>query len=130
MKQQRNTKQRQIVLDAVKTRRDHPSADQVYLDARQADDKISRGTVYRNLNHLAEDGEILQVKLPDVSRFDWRTDLHYHLICTECGAVCDAVLPYHGELDHQLGADTGFVINRHRTVFEGVCPKCQKNRAD
>lgn len=126
MKQQRNTKQRKTVLDAVRARHDHPSADQVYLNARQADEKISRGTVYRNLNLLAQDGEILQVKLPDINRFDCRTDLHYHLICTECGAVCDAMLPYHVELDTLLGAETGYAIDRHRTVFEGVCPACRK----
>jgi Fur family ferric uptake transcriptional regulator len=32
MKQQRNTKQRQLVLDAVRVRCDYPIADQIYLD--------------------------------------------------------------------------------------------------
>ena len=56
MKQQRNSRQRQMVLDAVSTRCDHPTADQIYLDVRSKDDKISRGTVYRNLGVLSEDG--------------------------------------------------------------------------
>ena len=54
MKKQRNSKQRQLVLDAVLDRCDHPTADQIYLDVRAKDDKISRGTVYRNLGILSE----------------------------------------------------------------------------
>jgi Fe2+ or Zn2+ uptake regulation protein len=34
MKQQRSTRQRQLVLDAVRARHDHPTADQIYLDVR------------------------------------------------------------------------------------------------
>lgn len=124
MRQLRNTRQRQLVLDAVRARCDHPSADAIYLDVRMMDEKISRGTVYRNLNLLAETGEILHVKVPTADRYDARPDLHYHLLCTECCSVCDAPLPYHPELDSEVAAATGFKITRHRTVFEGICPAC------
>ena len=43
MKKQRNSKQRRIILDAVTARCDHPTADQIYLDVRAIDGKISRG---------------------------------------------------------------------------------------
>ena len=49
MKQQRNTRQRQLVLDAVRSRRDHPTAEQIYQSVHQVDAHVSRGTVYRNL---------------------------------------------------------------------------------
>lgn len=125
MKQRRNTKQRQLVLDAVKAHNDHPSADQIYLDVRAIDSKISRGTVYRNLNLLTQSGEIRQIKLPDADRFEYRLDFHYHLLCTKCGAVCDAPLSYHTELDQEMTIKTGYSIKRHQTVFEGLCPDCQ-----
>lgn len=125
MKQQRNTKQRQLILDAVKSHHDHPCADQIYLDVRAVDNKISRGTVYRNLNFLAENEDILQVKLPSADRFDCRLDLHYHIMCTCCGAVCDVPVSYHSELDQELTEETGYVVKRHRTLFEGLCPNCQ-----
>lgn len=125
---QRNTKQRQLVLDAVRASCDHPSADQIYLDVRAIDDRISRGTVYRNLNVLAQKGEILQVKLPHTDRFEGHLDKHYHLLCTECGAVCDAPMPYRGELDEQAAANTGYSIERHHVVFEGLCPDCRQKQ--
>lgn len=130
MKQRRNTKQRQLVLDAVRARRDHPGADQIYLDVRAIDDRISRGTVYRNLNVLVRQGEILQVKLPHMDRFEAQADRHYHLLCTECGAVCDVPIPYQQQLDEQAAEKTGYAVDRHRAVFEGLCPDCVRRKAD
>jgi len=128
MKQRRNTKQRQLILDAVQARLDHPSADQIYLDVRAKDKKISRGTVYRNLDVLAQQGEVLHVKLPHIDRFEGQAERHYHFQCTECGAVSDVPLPYHEELDLQAAENTGYAIKGHRTVFEGQCQDCQQKK--
>lgn len=128
MKQQRNTAQRQLVLDTVTARCDHPTADAIYLAARAADEKISRGTVYRNLNLLAESGEVRQVKVPGADRFDRRTDDHSHLLCTRCGRVVDAPIPYDALLDERLSAETGFAVSHHDTVFEGLCPDCRQEK--
>ena len=126
MKQKRNSRQRQMILDAVSKRHDHPTADEIYLDVRAKDEKISRGTVYRNLGVLTENGEISNVKLPAADRYDCRIDYHYHLLCTECNKVFDAPHIYHREFDEKAAEDTGFLIKRHRVVFEGVCPECRK----
>ena len=126
MKQKRNSRQRQMILDAVSKRHDHPTADEIYLDVRAKDEKISRGTVYRNLGVLTENREISNVKLPPADRYDCRIDYHYHLLCTECNKVFDAPHIYHRKLDEKAEEDTGFLIKRHRVVFEGVCPECRK----
>lgn len=125
MKQRRETRQRQIILDAVRKNCNHPSADQIYLEVRAVDEKISRGTVFRNLNCLSDDGEINHVKVPGADRYDCRLERHYHLICTACGAVMDAPLEYKAELDQKIADTTGFSITRHRTVFEGICSRCK-----
>lgn len=128
MKKQRNSKQRQIILDAVKARCDHPTADMIYLDVRSTDDKISRGTVYRNLGMLSENGDIGNVKLSSADRYDLRSDLHYHMVCTHCGKVFDAPLGYNEQLDTQIQKETGFQISRHRLIFEGVCFECMNKK--
>ena len=127
MKKQRHSRQRQAVLDAVTARCDHPTADQIYLDVRAKDDRISRGTVYRNLALLSKSGQITHVKVPTADRFDARLDRHYHLLCTNCGRVFDAPVPYHSEYDTQVSEETGFQISRHRIIFEGLCPECGSN---
>lgn len=129
MKQLRYTRQRQLVLEAVQAHCDHPSADNIYIDVRLKDDKISRGTVYRNLNLLAENGEITQVVVPTADRYDLRLDKHYHVFCVKCGAVCDASIDYQPEYDRSVEAITGYTISRHRMVFEGICSSCESKLA-
>lgn len=128
MRKNRNSKQRQMILDAVMTRCDHPTADQIYLDVRAKDDKISRGTVYRNLGILSEKDEITNVKVPAADRYDSRLDRHYHIFCTGCGKVFDAPLKYREQYDEQIEKETGFKINRHRLIFEGLCAECKNKQ--
>lgn len=130
MKQHRNTKQRQMVLDAVTKRFDHPTADEIYLDVRALDDKISRGTVYRNLNALVDQGELRRVKVSEADRFEAQLDRHYHFACKECGEVTDCPISYDDKMDEEMSAKTDNKVEGHRTVFEGVCSKCQKNADD
>lgn len=129
MKQHRNTKQRQLILDIVKSRRDHPTASQICENVQAIDKNISRGTVYRNLNFLVENKEILKVKLLNIDRFDYPLKSHYHLICTECGDVQDVPLSYKTELDQELAAKTGYTIMKHHTVFEGLCSECKNKES-
>ncbi len=128
MKQLRNTRQRQMILDTVRTHLDHPSADEIYLEVREKEPKISRGTVYRNLKILAEHGEIRQIKMPDADRFDWRQEDHYHLRCANCAKIMDVPIAYHKQWDQALAEQTGYQINGHRMVFEGICPDCLKSK--
>lgn len=127
--QKRNTKQRQLVYDAVMGRCDHPSADDIYQAVHEKDDRISKGTVYRNLNVLSEKGEIAHVKVPSADRYDSRLDPHYHLRCRVCGRVFDAPMKYIDEYDADMAAETGFIIESHQLLFEGVCRDCQKAEA-
>ena len=127
MKQQRNTRQRKLVLEVVRSRCDHPSAEQIYEEVHKREPHISRGTVYRNLHLLCDSHSILHVKLPGCDRFDLCTDPHYHVLCSCCGELIDAPKFYFSNLDQQVAASTGYQINCHHLVFEGICPKCQAN---
>ena len=124
--QRRNTRQRQLVLDAVLSRCDHPTADDIYLDVHRRDERISRGTVYRNLNLLIDAGAITAVHVPGGNRFDRRVDCHAHIVCRECGAIADAPLPYKAGLDQGAERETGYGSVSHTTVFYGICPACQR----
>jgi Fe2+ or Zn2+ uptake regulation protein len=126
MVQRRNTRQRRLVLDAVMQLDDHPTADEIYLTVRQQDEHVSRGTVYRNLNLLAEEGRILDVKVPGGDRFDHRVDDHAHLVCRSCGEVCDVPDPNASDADARTADATGYAGVSHYTVFSGICPKCQE----
>ena len=57
-KQGRNTKQLQLIWDAVKDDKSHPTADQIYDRVRKKMPNISLGTVYRNLQKLVGDEKL------------------------------------------------------------------------
>lgn len=123
--QRRNTRQRKLVLDAVRQSYNHPTADEIYNVVRAQDDKISRGTVYRNLNLLADAGEILSIKTPGGSRFDRTIEPHAHIICTSCSRVIDVPLPFDAQLDAKASEQIGWHVTSHYTIFEGLCPDCR-----
>ncbi len=122
----RETKQRKLVLEAVRSYHDHPTAEQIFEYVHAQDSKISHGTVYRNLNCLSEDGVICHVRVPGADRYDFRTELHYHMFCTKCKKVIDAPYSYKDYLDEETMKQSGFDIVRHRLIFEGICPECKK----
>ena len=124
-KLQRDTVQRRLVYDAVMSSCSHPSAEEIYTDVRSQNSKISKGTVYRNLNLLSSQEDILHIYVPGSDRYDSRADNHYHIICSKCGKVIDAPVDYSYENDSIVAEATGFQIKKHHTFFEGICPDCQ-----
>jgi len=113
------------VFEAVKQRCNHPTAEQIYVDVRSKDKRISRGTVYRNLNVLVSEGHIQQVKTAAVDHYEAKPEKHQHVICSSCGQIEDVLLPYDEALDSNVSQISGYVITRHRSIFEGICPKCR-----
>ena len=122
----RNTVQRQIVLGAVRALPTHPTAEEIYSYIAKIHPTISKGTVYRNLNLLAEQGEVLRVRIPDgADRFDFRFDRHYHIRCTRCGRVFDVDMPYREDFLQEVKNTHGFIFDGYDIAFTGICPGCQ-----
>ncbi len=125
----RNTIQRQIVLNTVQSLTTHPTADDIYNIIYKSHPTISRGTVYRNLNILAESGQVLKVSMPhSADRFDLTTHNHYHIQCSNCNCFFDVDVDYMQEINDIISEKTGFKLDSHEIVFKGICPACQHNK--
>ena len=122
----RQTKQRETILEILRSTQCHPTADWVYEQARKSIPNISLGTVYRNLNFLAEQNQVLRVEHGHVSRYDGHTENHYHFVCTECGKVCDIHVPIDKTLNQKVARSTGCSVSSHRAMFFGICSDCRK----
>lgn len=121
---QRNTKQKSGIKNFLMTRKDHPTAETVYLELKKTIPSISLGTVYRNLNQLSESGEILKLRFDDgLDHFDATTAEHHHFICRECGAVQD-VFNVVDSIKIPEGAHDGD-IDGHFVYFYGKCAVCK-----
>jgi Fur family peroxide stress response transcriptional regulator len=123
------SKQRESIKSYLGSTREHPTADTVYMHVRQEYPNISLGTVYRNLNLLADLGEAVKITTPNGGdRFDGCTEPHYHFCCTDCGRVMDLEL---GSLDHvNAEASKNFdgIITNHSMLFYGTCGECLKGK--
>ena len=123
---ERKTAQRDLVLEIVSGRCDHPTAQDIYEQARAAMPAISLGTVYRNLQRLVDHGRLIESKNGQKpARYEARRHRHYHIHCTECGSLEDVSVPYQEALDRKVAKQLRYQLNEHRLEFYGVCPKCQ-----
>lgn len=127
MKENRNTIQKRLVLNAVRTLKNHPTANEVYNEVVKTAPNISRSTVYRNLSSLSQTGEIIHIKLPDgADCYDHRTDNHYHAHCRLCGRLSDVSMPYIADILSNISPDDSFSYESHSLIFTGVCKDCSE----
>ncbi len=123
----RNTVQRALILEAVQALKNHATADEVYEEIAKKHPSISRGTVYRNLNSLANENYIHKIEIPDgADCFDHRILKHYHIKCTSCGKVFDVEMEYMEDLEKSIKDSKGFEFSCHDIMFKGICPDCKK----
>ncbi len=124
---QRNTFQQAVVLDTVRQLANHPTADRVYEAIGLEYPQVSRATVYRNLNKLADNGQLMKIRMfGSADRFDHTLAPHYHFVCESCGSFCDIDIPYQVQLNEKYALYGGRKINAHQIVFDGLCENCCK----
>jgi Fur family peroxide stress response transcriptional regulator len=125
----RETRQREAILRFLRHTSAHPTADQIYDEVRKSIPNISKGTVYRNLRVLQEDGDITELRLNGtVGRYEVKQKRHYHFRCEQCGRVIDIDMPVNKELDQQAANITGLKISYHQLEFRGLCKDCENKQ--
>ncbi|SMF26003.1 Fur family transcriptional regulator [Desulfovibrio gilichinskyi] len=121
---QRRSKQRELILEELKSVTCHPTADELYELVRKRISNISLGTVYRNLELMASNGVILKIESGGKNRFDGNAMPHPHMRCTECGKVEDITFAVEVPTLSQLEAK-GFKITGCTIEYYGLCPDCK-----
>lgn len=125
MKILKHSRQRESIKNCLMNRTDHPTADALYLSIREEFPNISLGTVYRNLNLLADLGDIARFSCGDGSEhFDYRTEPHYHFVCKTCGKIYDLPLSMVKDTGEFLTEAVPGRIDSHRVFFYGECEAC------
>jgi Fur family transcriptional regulator, peroxide stress response regulator len=120
------SRQREAIKDYLFHTTDHPTADTIYEHIKEIYPNISLGTVYRNLNLLISQGEIIKLSgLDESDRFDGNTQNHYHFICTKCHCLLDLPMDSIEHINVIASAKFDGVIDGHKTYFYGKCPACK-----
>jgi Fur family transcriptional regulator, ferric uptake regulator len=121
----RLTPQRQVILEELAKVKSHPTAGEVYDMVRKRLPRIGLGTVYRNLELMADNGLILKLDVGgSQKRFDATTDLHYHIRCSCCGKVDDIEMQAMPHLDQLAARSSDYQILSHHIEFSGLCEGC------
>lgn len=114
-------KPKEAILAAVCTMRNHPTADEVYKKLKKDFPRLSLGTVYRNLNTFAQNGDIRRIFAPGGGdHFDFRLDAHEHILCDKCGRVFDVNICVSIE-----SKDSEAVVSGYTLILHGICAKCR-----
>jgi Fe2+ or Zn2+ uptake regulation protein len=123
-RQARNTKQLQIIWNAVKNDKSHPTADQIYERVRKKLPTISLGTVYRNLQKLVSDKKLQVLMRGRSQHFDPLAEPHQHFICESCDRVYDVLIDNRRDIKPVKLPHEGFKVTSHQLAFYGTCKHC------
>ena len=132
MRSNYNTRQRQIILDALKQNAGvHMSAAAISDYLKSSGYDIGIATIYRQLARLTDQGVIQRFSMDGshTAYYEYMSETggcntHFHFKCEKCEKLihfeCDSLR----KLQRHLTAEHGFDINSMRTVFYGICNEC------
>ena len=124
----RPTPQREVVYQTILSKRDHPTAEQVFMRAKKSMPEISMATVYNCLELLEDLGWLRRLRAHDGQiTFELNGPSHHHARCSKCDQILDLKLDE--ELLAQLLASSQgldrFDAHRVDLWLTGVCVACR-----
>jgi Fur family peroxide stress response transcriptional regulator len=121
----RFTPQRQQVYEVLLQKRDHPTAEEVFIRAKRRMPEISMATVYNCLDALVKCRLVREVTLDrGATHYCPNMQEHCHFYCDTCASVFDIPLAK----DAGVPLPKGFRADRYDIAVHGRCPACTGKR--
>ena len=130
----RITPERFEVLEAALEYDGHFGADDLYILMKNSNSRVSRATVYKTLELLAQCDLLSKRNFGDgLTRFEssFKRQVHDHLICVDCGKIIEFTDPRIKQLPEEISDKLGFNFESYSFNIFGRCkdPKsCKHNR--
>jgi Fur family ferric uptake transcriptional regulator len=122
------TTQRETICETFFSQEGHRRAEEILLEARMVDPKVSLATVYRTLKLLQEYGFAEAHNFQDgQALFEpvfGSHGHHDHLICTKCGQIIEFMDAHIEKLQTKVAKAHNFVITSHKMELYGLCGVC------
>jgi len=109
----------------------HFSADQLWESLRYKDRRVSKATVYRTLNLLAERKVVEEHDFGKGETYYERMverPHHDHLICIHCGRIIEFENPEIEHLQERIAHHHDFAIAYHSHKLFGACSRCHRKK--
>lgn len=120
----RLTAQREHVYHVLLGKKDHPTAEEVFIRAKKGMPEISMATVYNCLDALVNCGLVRQVNHDrEATRFCSNMQPHHHFYCDECGGAHD-IDRVEDSSEPPVDMPRGFKPTRYEVTIRGLCPDC------
>ena len=124
----RQTKQREVILDAFISSGRHITAAELHESILRQHPEIGFATIQRNLNLFCESGIAEEIKIGrQKTRYEQKIgqEHHDHLICLKCGSFTEAKDPKIEKLQDRLAEANDFRPLRHKLEIYGLCSSCR-----
>lgn len=122
---ERNTRQKYIILKVLKENRNHPTIAEICELVQRIDPTIGQATVYRNVKKFVDEKKISQIKTKNgVDRYDYYKN-HIHFECLKCGKLLDIM---DDDLLQELTLNFRHCsekIENYNLMLEGYCENCK-----
>ena len=128
----RVTPERLRLFEEIFDQHGHIDAERLYRSLRESGSKISRATVYRNLDLLVECGLVRRQRLGQ-RRYLYEHihpgQAHDHLVCRVCDRVVEFMSPAISALQREISRAHGFDPDEHTLQISGICVACADEEA-
>jgi Fur family transcriptional regulator, ferric uptake regulator len=124
----RETRQRSAVSALLADAEEFMSAQELHARLRGGGESVGLATVYRTLQHLAEDGEVDVVRTGDGEAVYRRcsTGHHHHLVCRTCRRTVEVDSMAVERWTKRIGEENGFADVDHVIEVFGTCADCAR----
>jgi Fe2+ or Zn2+ uptake regulation protein len=120
----KNTTQRIKIVEFLKSVKTHPTAEDVYGNVKKELPGISLGTVYRNLNLLADLEMIQKLEINNEFHFDGDVQVHQHGVCDSCNKIFDIFQKNISDFALSKVKTNEFIPKGVTVIFNGLCRNC------
>ncbi|MDR3331104.1 MAG: transcriptional repressor [Synergistaceae bacterium] len=122
------TAQRIAIMKSLEGRRDHPSAEKIFMELKPEYPTLSIATVYSTTQLLAQASMIRILSIDEKKvYFDPNTKPHGHFMCKRCKRIMD--LPIDVSAISSYGSESDIATIEDVEVFlYGLCSDCAEER--
>ena len=124
----KNTKQRNLIFEALKQSDDPVTAEQIFLKLKEVDASINLSTVYRILNIFVSKNLAIKSSISDDNKAMFevnRMEHKHHLVCVGCKKILSIEDCPLERYEKSLEEKTDFDIKGHKLEIFGYCPECK-----
>ena len=131
------TKVRTLIINYLKSNSDRRfTAREIYDSIKDQAGSLNQTTIYRNMDRLCEEGELVRYKEPNRNAWYYQysdehkhCNRHMHAQCSTCGKIFHLEKPFVDEFTDRIRTMYGLDVSPSDTIIIGQCEVCGQTEA-